>query len=187
MWTLKAMAWPHLLSPQRKPSAGAKRGASFIPKILLFYLCLKAKPKGLYYNHFNTISPQCSLVGSFVKKKGPYSDIHKQSWSLEPFNVYQQSSLICLFSSAKLPLRVFTGKLPVIPELWMQDDYPHPPFLITALISWEQFCEAEEQSKKRGLGLRLWLRGCNLWQSDSLPWQTSHIRPRRISGALWIS
>ena len=62
-----------------------KGGASFIPKILVFYLTLKAKPKGLYYNHFDTISPQCLSE----EKKNPHSDIHKHSRSLEPFNVYQ--------------------------------------------------------------------------------------------------
>lgn len=118
------------------------------------------------------------LTGSFLcGKKNPYSDIHKHSRSLEPFNVYQQSSLICLFSSAKLPLRVFTGKLPVIPELWMQNDYPHPLFLITAL-SVENSSRRLKSSRRKGLSLCGWLWGCNLWQSDSLPWHKSHIRPR---------
>lgn len=160
-------------------SKRANRSPTVARELWVVYLILRAKPK------ITTLSSHhlTPVFGLFLNKiKWNKTFIQKFTNSAQspgPFNFYQQSSLICLFSAAKLPRRGFDREITcntrAVNAEWLSST---SSFSHYCLISWEQFSRAEEQWKKEAVSLCGWLWGCNLWLSEGLPWCKSQIRPR---------
>lgn len=175
MWLASVLGtlWAILISET------ANRSPPVTPELWVVYLILRAKTEITTLSSHH-LTPDLGLFLNKIKwNKNLHSEIHKLSQSPGPFNFYQQSSLICLFSAAKLPRRGFDREITcntraVNAELLSSTS----SFSHYCLISWEQFSRAEEQWKKEAVSLRGWLWGCNLWLSEGLPRCKSQIRPR---------